>query len=351
MKKLINNGKNKVTWCCGRGRLLIVFTMLCGFDQKYCHDKQGEASTQSINNKSNRVNLAGSGTGCGRASDAWAFRNLRGQQSDTGDNGKKTAESAERRSDRFDQMILSFLAVLYPSPENDQNDNTSLSSFDVQPPKADASMLVHSKILAKAAELLRNDSLDNATQRTELYMALISFLKRVGVHEVSKQKVMYNDRVVFPNDVSLLTLSFEVAAASSSGTASSLAECLRKLNMQSSMMMDNAQRLRAEFTDARGQDMLWLCREISDLSSYLRIEQWWASRHGADTANVADHGISVVSDEEIKTWYMLINPAQALMQSPPGRIRRLITELTSLKTGLSSGIFVKYAISRPDMMK
>jgi hypothetical protein len=108
---------------------------------------------------------------------------------------KATAESAEKRSDRFDGMMLAFLAVLLPSPGNDQNDTSPLTNFDMQLPKAVTSMLVHSKILAKAAELLRNDSLDNATQRTDLYMALIGFLKRVGVHEVSKKEAMYNERV------------------------------------------------------------------------------------------------------------------------------------------------------------
>ena len=214
-------------------------------------------------------------------------------------------------------------------------------------------MLVNSKILAKAAELLRNDSLENATQRKYLYMALISFLKRVGVHEVSKKEVMYEERVSRPNTVNLLSLSFggSLSATEAENTASPLAECLGKLNIQSDMMMQNAQRLKHEFKDQRGQDMLWLCREISDLSSYLRIEQWWTQNNIASTTQVPDHGIVEVPDKVIGATYMLMGPAQALTQSPPGRIMHLITEITSLKTCLSSGIYVKHAMSRPDMMK
>ncbi|KAF1941576.1 hypothetical protein EJ02DRAFT_202065 [Clathrospora elynae] len=121
--------------------------------------------------------------------------------------------------------------------------------------------------------------------------------------------------------------------------------------MQSDMMMQNAQRLKPEFDDQRGQDLLWLCREISDLSTYLRIKQWWAQTHAGCAAQVADHGIVEVQDKEIWPTYMLATEAQGWIQSPAGRIRRLITEVTSLKTGLSSGIYVKHAMSRPDVMK
>jgi hypothetical protein len=261
------------------------------------------------------------------------------------------AESAEKKSDRFDGMMLDFLAVLWPSPGNDQDDTEPLGRFDMQPPKAATSMLVHSKILAKAAELLRNDSLDNATQRRDLYMALISFLKRIGVHEISKKEAMYNERVVLPHTVNLLTLSFGGPNPGTSNTASSLVDCLRKLNIQSAMMMQNAQQHRNEFRDSKGYDMLCLCREISDLSSYLQIEQWWNDKHPKSAESAADCGILEVPDQEIMHRYMLARQAQATTQSPVGRIKRLCTDITSLRTGLSSGIFVKYAMSRPDVMK
>jgi baculoviral IAP repeat-containing protein 6 len=345
-EKLLNGGQNKVSWCCSRGRLFAIFVMLCGFDQKYCETKSNEASV-----KNNRRSVtAGSGVGYAGGMSREPVRFGLFQAVDP---KKNAAETAEKKMDQFDKLILSFLAVLCPSPGNDQNDTAPLTSFDVQPPRAFVSMLVNSKILAKAAELLRNDSLENATQRRDLYMALIDFLKRVAVHEVSKKDVMYSERICQPNTVDLLYISFGGSNSTTavSSTSSSLAECLRKLNIQSDMMMQNAQRLRHEFKDQRGQDMLWLCREISDLSSYLRIEQWWTQNNCADTAQVPDHGIIEVPDNEIGVAFALMGPAQALTQSPPGRIRRLITEITSLKTGLSSGIYVKHAMSRPDMMK
>ena len=162
---------------------------------------------------------------------------------------------------------------------------------------------------------------------------------------------MYDVRVVLPDTVNLLTLSFGGPNPGTSKTASSLAECLRKLNIQSDMMMRNAQQHRNEFRNSKGYAMLCLCREISDLSSYLRIEQWWNNKHSESAGAAADCGIVEVPDQEIMHRYMLARRAQATTQSPAGRIRRLIKEITSLKTGLSSGIFVKHAMSRPDVMK
>jgi baculoviral IAP repeat-containing protein 6 len=115
-------------------------------------------------------------------------------------------------------------------------------------------------------------------------------------------------------------------------------------------MMRNALRLRKEFSDKQGEDMLWLCREISDLSTYLKIEEWWTQARGCNAPEL-DHGIVEVPDKEIWFMHMLAPQARQLMQSPPGRIKRLITEMTSLRTGLSSGIYVKHAMSRPDLMK
>ncbi|KAF1841881.1 uncharacterized protein K460DRAFT_265254, partial [Cucurbitaria berberidis CBS 394.84] len=332
----------KVSWCCSRGRLFIIWVMLCGFDQIYCSRKRLEASTSG---KSRHVS-SGSGVGYGSG-----YGSNHSSSYGPGDYNALFAEDAEKKIDRFDMMIFRLLAVLCPSPGNDANENTPLSSFDVRPPKAVVSMLVNSKILNKAAELLRNDSLDNATQRTDLYMALITFLKRVGVHEVSKQEVIFNDRVILPDTVNLLTLSFTGAPSKAGETASSIADGLRRLNIQCDMMMHGAQKARQEFQDQRGQDMLWLCREISDLSTHLQIDKWWAQVGSKGTTQADDFGVVEVPDEQIWPTFAYARQAQGLNLSPTGRIRRLITEITSLKTGLSSGIYVKHAMSRPDVMK
>ena len=90
-------------------------------------------------------------------------------------------------------------------------------------------------------------------------------------------------------------------------------------------------------------DLLWLCREISDLSQYLEI--------GEGNAELVDRGIVEVPDDQIWPCFHFAREAQMTTQSPRGRVKRLITEITTLKTGLSSGIYVKHAMSRLDVMK
>ena len=307
--------------------------MLCGFDREYCQAKRSDAIT-----KTNINRTVDKGTGFARGhmstTEKRSSREFAGQD-------RHRALDAERQKDRFYENLFAFLAVLYPSP--DQN-NPNTTRFDVDPPKAVLSMLVNSKVLDKAAELLRNDSLDNVTKRKNLYMAFFGFLRNVGVHELSKKAVMFNERVVLPDTINLLTLSFQGLPGNVSGEkVSALANNLRNLNIQSQVMLSGAQRSRHEFQDEQSTDLLWLCREISDLSQYLQI--------GDGHAGPIDHGIIEVPDDQIWPIFHFAREAQMFIQSPRGRIKRLITEITTLKTGLSSGIYVKHGMSRLDVIK
>jgi hypothetical protein len=81
--------------------------MLCGFDEKYCEDKRNEVS---VGNQRRSVTT---GSGVGYTS-AVPMRHVMFDRAQARDPKKTTAETAEKSSDRFDQMILSFLAVLCP---------------------------------------------------------------------------------------------------------------------------------------------------------------------------------------------------------------------------------------------
>lgn len=323
----------KIVCCCSRGRLFIIWVMLCGFDREYCQAKRSDATTKT---KINRTVERGTGYDQSHMSMPEMFGSR-----EFGGRGRHRALDTERQKDRFYENLFAFLAVLCPSPDHNKLDTTR---FDVDPPKAVLSMLINSKVLDKAAELLRNDSLDDATKRKNLYMAFFGFLRNVGVHKLSKQAVMFNERIVFPDNINLLTLSFKGLTENLSGqNASALAGNLRNLNIQSQVMLNGAQRSRNEFQDEQSTDLLWLCREISDLSQYLEI--------GEGNAGPVDHGIVEVPDDQIWPYFHFAREAQMTTQSPRGRVKRLIIEVTTLKTGLSSGIYVKHAISRLDVMK
>jgi hypothetical protein len=344
-----------VSWCCSRGRLFIIWIMLCGFDVKYCRAKAHDAATTSSGRREAPRNPYGdryggqfamkADTGVGYESggfyDDYEDMFGRSPQAKVADSGKARAESAEKRTDQFHKLVFAFLKTLLPSPDT----RVGNSSFDVAPPGALVSFLTNSKILDKAAELLRNDSLDDATKRKELYMALVGFLQVVGTQDATKQKVVYSERIVWPDTVNLLVLSFQGPGKNRSQTGSSLASGLRNLNIQSEVMLKGALGAKKEFADQQGTDMLWLCRMISDLSSHLRI------RAGEAKGGLTTHGIVEVPDEQIWPTYAFGSKARMASEARKGRVRRLITEVTTLKTGLAQGIYVKHAMSRLDCMK
>lgn len=234
---------------------------------------------------------------------------------------KKQVEDAETKSDAFDTFVYSFLRILLPSPDDS-------TSFDVSPPNAVVSMLLNSRVLRKTVELLRNDSLVDATKRKKPYMGMLDFLRNVGTHEVMSRKIMFADQVVLPSTVNLLTASFQGTPSNIDETTLSLADCLRILNIQSKAMLNGALGAKEEFADEKGKDMLWLCCIISDLCGHLRIGGQEAQR------GLTTHGIVEVPDDEIWPCYILSHEAQKMAQSGAGIIKRLITKITTLKTSL-----------------
>ncbi|KAF1958938.1 hypothetical protein CC80DRAFT_468788 [Byssothecium circinans] len=324
----------RVKWCCSRGRLFMIWVTLCGFDQAYSSAKRREASTTS------RAPCTEKRSGVGYDTGAYdGYRSYVGPLYDeNAEETRRKAQKTERAADSFDGSIFALLARMLPSPDGNTN-------FDIDPPEVVTSMLMNSKILNKAAELLRNDSLDNASKRKNLYNELLGFLRTIGAHETALKKLMFSEHESFPDAVNLLTLSFDGTPRSASKTStSSLADLLRNLNIQSNVMMKGALKNEKEFNNQDGRDLLWLCRKISDLSSYLLGEN-------QNPTLATDYGIMEVSDDQIYPTYYYYKKAKALRESPFGRIKSLITEITTLKTGLSSGIYVKHGSSRLDVMK
>lgn len=284
----------KLNWCCSRGRLFVIWILLCGFDTKYCRANQRDAATTSSVRSHTQAPNKDTGYDSGGLED-WGgmfggyihmHATPRANNDDVGE--KMRADGAEKAADQFHKLIFSFLTTLLPSPDARASD----TSFDDAPPVALVSILLNSKILDKAAELLRNDSLDDATGRKGLYMALIGFLRVGGTHGALKKKIVYGERVVWHDSINLLVLSFQGPGKYRSQTGSSLASGLRNLNIQSEIMLRGALASRHEFTDTHGTDMLWLCRMISDLSSHLRIES-------QDARAGKTHGIVEVADDAV----------------------------------------------------
>jgi hypothetical protein len=232
--------------------------------------------------------------------------------------------SAQFTEDLFYALHLQLVEGLLPSSERETN-------FDFDPPKLLVEMLVESKLLNYSTELLCNDSLGDVTKRKNVYQALISLLRTLGAHNLTADSAIYNERPSRKDEVNLLTVSFQQHPGVSTETSSSLFKSLSNLYTQSELVLQAAKNNEEEFYDR-------------------------SANSGAHEDNSAPDKTNIpaltdLPDNEIFVSHSFATDAENLQSPPPGRFKRILTEITILKTGLPPGIFVRYAESRPDVMK
>jgi hypothetical protein len=262
----------------------------------------------------------------------------------TNTDSKAKAMSAQDTADKFNTLLLECFEGLHPSFEHE-------STFDFDPPEAVVEMLFEGKILSYCAELLRNDSLEDARLRNSLYHALIGFLRTLGAHHATASRAVYEERTSRPDKINLLVRSFQTYAEMVKEKGCSLFEILVNLNTQSALVLKEAQNNEKEFQSQGGQDLLLVCRGISDLYQYLAANADTSKDTKATTIQVKVPPLADLPDDQVLATHSYASNAKALQQNPRGRFKCLITGLTLLKTGLPPGIFVRYAESRPDVMK
>lgn len=258
--------------------------------------------------------------------------------------GKAKALSAQDAADKFNTLILECLEGLFPSFERE-------STFDFDPPEAVVDMLVQSKVLSYCAELLRNDSLEDARLRNNVYHALLGFLRTLGAHHVTASRAIYGERALGPDKMNLLVRSFQITTEEAKEKGCSLFDALESLNTQSALVLKQARSNEKEFQSQGGQDLLLVCRGVSDLYKYLEANADASKDTKSATSQTKVPALADLPDDQVLAAHSYASTAKALQQNPRGRFKCLITGLTLLKTGLPPGIFVRYAESRPDVMK
>ncbi|KAH6878204.1 hypothetical protein BKA58DRAFT_308467 [Alternaria rosae] len=356
--------KQNLSWCCVGGRLFLIWAVLCGFDRRIWESRNlGNVSKQvrpesKLKPKkiqkssrggsqgpwsSNRPSKGSMPSGMGYGGHGSGSS---GHDHDTQDDTILKARIARKKEDIFSKTILDFLTDLLPSLERE-------TCFDFDPPGAILEMLNNSKILPHCAELLRNDSLTDVTKRKDLYQALFSFLTMVGSHS-STDAALFGPRYARPETIDLLTLSFHDEIPDAKEKVTTLAECLRNLTTQSSMMLQSAKTNQNAFKDDEDQEMLHVCHQISIFTDFIQTHMITAtdSVSGKATVMVPDGlDLSDVDSKLMSKTHYYWNTAKTLGYSQPGRFKRLITEITTLQTGLPPGIFVRYCEDRPDILK
>ena len=311
------------------------------------------------------------------------------------------------------RMRPTLLAPPPPSPPADDEDliyahyfnalslvlprRDSADQFDESPPCPELlrELLTRSPLLTKAAELLRNNSIDDIVKRHNLYRALLEFLRITSLHRTTRS-VMVKPVTLYPPEEQLLgycvqppdpasSAPFASAAGSDNGKGkarsyeetSSLVEILRKTNHLFRGIMKHASTHKAEFETEDGPKMLEICRGYTALADIFgggvpaadrsRIQgPPSASGCGCSAADkdasagdrraafAAWHRENCVLDapevEMLKAFYYA-NLINAMGVPARGRMKKLIMDINTMRMSLPEGIFIRHGSSRMDALK
>jgi len=270
------------------------------------------------------------------------------------DKQKEAFEEALRKRDllttRSFQVLASTISAYFAACSNDLHGTDEL-----------ARLLLASTALDISAEILRNDSLEDAVKRKDLYCAVLELVTILTKH-VAIMKLVRCERPSKRGSKLLRQDEEERAVLPNGDHVASLRCCMVNLVKQCRVISRNA-----SIKDGRNgfKDMLDICQRILPLADTLdahdlrfRVTQLTSST-GSSTRAEQDHWINFhrdscfaeVPDELIFKDHAYGNLARESKAAPKGRMKRLIEEGASLSTSLPQGIFVRYAENRPDVMK
>lgn len=284
---------------------------------------------------------------------------------------------------------------------------------DLNPPQAVRSMLQRSPLLVKAAELLHNDSAVEIGAQEDLYNGLLDFIERLRSHTLTSHLV-YDDLLRHTVDEQLISTCLPSRQPTTSlfGDSSvlrnrvrgrakapekmqSLASLVAVMSLQCGKICRTATSLHNSFQTEEEQQLLVLCRRFVDLanahqasrapeattypsdpmdldieeppppdrakfavSANTRAQTQAQAVHKAHEEMTLWHRkncVGEVADERLLGDFYYSRQANALLQHKssvqPGRMKKLISELTMLSTALPEGIYVRHGESRLDAMK
>jgi ubiquitin-protein ligase len=122
-----------------------------------------------------------------------------------------------------------------------------------------------------------------------------------------------------------------------------------------------------DFNDHHGQQLLHLCTRVDQVHRILeqaaktygfRLESSGAPISHATMSQAQEMAqwhrencVDVVEDSMFQLDFHFVKERNRKDQPAKGRMKRLVTEIATLQSSLPEGIYVRYANSRPDLMK
>ncbi|KAG9205805.1 glycylpeptide N-tetradecanoyltransferase [Epicoccum nigrum] len=268
----------------------------------------------------------------------------------TKDKSPKTSK-AQTTLDELAMTVLRFLQYLLPSLDRGL-------SFSTSPPAMLADMLLESKILVYIADLLCNDSLDDIGSRRILYEAVLDFIKVIGLHPITASSTVFSKRPEQPQLSNLLTKTYRHDVVLTETTAPAIAENLCMLSKLGDLLLKNAKHHAKVYDTESDRELVSFCFRISELwetlslSAHVSTQDSEASKAiPSAQPTVAVANVSDIADDKISASHSFKVMAEQQARSAPGRLKRLVYEISVLRSSLPPNIFVRHGEARLDVMK
>ena len=345
-----------VDWCCDQGRLFAAWALLCQYDNLELSMQEQSSRREPTDTRHSRglqPNLA-KGTGYSTSRPRyWPYDSPP---------GPLNFKQVDTKTDSSTKKILELTIELFPHKNS--------KGRPVAPTLS--AMIELSLIQDRVAELLRNDSLQDATKRAGLYFAALEFFKRLGNHP-NMSHLVYEERFTKKQSYGLYEISTNadfkgkgktkassrlILGEGDDSMTASLVSCITNLAIQSEALLSASRAVESEFRTTAGRDVLEIATHVAKLYKSMNPSSATDSKKGESsdkqlTWNEYHKKYGVARDENVfhSLTREFMGIAQAIRHSPPNRIKRLVTEVSEMATSLPPNVFVRVDEVRPDVMK
>ncbi|KAI1390451.1 uncharacterized protein F4822DRAFT_426299 [Hypoxylon trugodes] len=367
----ISGKKVAVYWCCDDGRLAAIWALACGWKAPTPKPRTVTRVVNKVRERSNTKFATTHGghshstqrtpanaKGIGYGSERPEYHPFSYFQSRLAPR-PIPERPIDTQEDSVQEAYFKLLAALLPSP-------TGSTDFDFLPPFYFSHMLSRSPLVEMTAMMLNNGSMEEMSRHCRLHDAMLDFFEALGNHPATTG-LLYNDRNLYhAKGGSLLEVSIppvhKKAKLAPKDTSKPLTTLLEKMATQSRTVLRHARANPTEFQNTEGRDLLTISQRLINLSAHhmsnmqllqtemdtsdgesiIDFSQWHRENNTRDTP-----------DESILNGFAFTRELERMSNAIParGRMKRLITEISTLQTSLPEGIFICHGSSRLDIMK
>ena len=210
---------------------------------------------------------------------------------------------------------------------------------------------------AALAELLRNDSIEAATDRSELYTSALGFIDSMLDSKDSSRLVTEGYRVKSPGR-SLSTIIeegdtfFRTDGLKPEKTAT-LVDSTGNLLKASRSLLASARQAPSIYSDDSGKQQLELCKRVELTGGRIENHASGGSTTPSKQSTAAStiERLELIDEKALTARYAYGPESNFTRPTQPKRMRVLFQEVSVLTTSLPEGVFLKVAMNRPDLMK